>query len=144
MVIKPRIHHLSKHNADMVLTSDVFDYPVLPEQLDRFLADKGHAMVFATVEGAVVGFASGTVLLHPDKEPAFFVNEIGVNEGFLHKGIATALCQALITLARDQGCKGIWLATEADNAPARALYRKLQARETEGVVVYDWDGALDV
>ena len=32
----------------------------------------------------------------------------------------------------------IWLGTESDNEPARALYRKLGARETEGLVIYDW------
>ena len=49
----------------------------------------------------------------------------------------------LIRLVRARGCVGIWLATERNNAAARGLYRKLDARETEGIVVYDWDGAMD-
>ena len=44
--------------------------------------------------------------------------------------------------ARARGCKGIWLATETDNIAARALYRRLGADETTGIVVYDWDGAM--
>ena len=39
--------------------------------------------------------------------------------------------------------KRIWLATETDNQPARAIFNKLNARETQSVVVYDWDGVMD-
>jgi ribosomal protein S18 acetylase RimI-like enzyme len=74
--------------------------------------------------------ASGTVLLHPDKQPAFFINEVSVVEDLRRTGIATALCERLLEVARAKGCKGVWLATEADNAEARALYRKLRARQT--------------
>lgn len=35
------------------------------------------------------------------------------------------------------------IATEVDNVDARVLYRKLDARETGEIVVYDWDGAMD-
>lgn len=136
-------HHLSAGNAHLLDDADVFDHATDPVQLARFVADPGHELVFATCDGTVIGFASGAVLLHPDKAPAFFVSEVGVNEGFRQRGIATALCRMLIGLARDRGCKGIWLATETDNTAARALYRRLEARETEAVVVYDWDGAMD-
>lgn len=100
-------------------------------------------MVFATLAERVVGMASGTVLLHPDKPPALFVNEVGVDEDLRNQGIGAALTQRLLDMGRARGCEGIWLATEGDNAPARALYRKLGARETKEIVVYDWDGAMD-
>ena len=87
--------------------------------------------------------ASGTVLLHPDKPPMLFVNEVGTHQHVRRQGIARRLCAALFEAARARGCKGIWLATETDNAPARALYHALGGRETEGFVIYDWDGALD-
>jgi ribosomal protein S18 acetylase RimI-like enzyme len=99
--------------------------------------------VFALAGDRVVGFASGTVLRHPDKQPALFVNEVGVAEDVRQQGIGTTLCMALFATAREIGCQGIWLATESDNAAARALYRRLNARETGGIVVYDWDGAMD-
>ena len=139
----PTYHHLTAQNAHLLKDADVFDHATDPAQLAGFVADPGHELVFATYGGEVVGFASGTVLLHPDKPPAFFVNEVGVNEGFRQRGIATALCNRLYDIARNLGCKGIWLATETDNIAARALYRGLDARETEKVVVYDWDGAMD-
>jgi len=137
------VHHLRLENATLLEEADVFDHPVDPKQLAAFVADGGHKMVFAMASGKVVGMASGTVLLHPDKQPAFFINEVGVNEDMRCLGIGTRLVRLLIEKARNSGCQGIWLATESDNVEARALYRKLDARLTESVVVYDWDGAMD-
>ncbi|MCK8464077.1 GNAT family N-acetyltransferase [Aliiroseovarius sp. S1339] len=134
------VHLLGPHNAHLLAGSDVFDSSVDPKQLAAFLAAPGHQMVFATIGARTVGFASGTVLLHPDKQPAFFINEVGVSENMRRRGIATSLCELLLKTARDSGCQSIWLATEADNIEARALYKRLNARETSGVVVYDWDG----
>lgn len=136
-------HLLGPKNASQLEGADVFDNPVDQAQLAAFVADSGHELVFATVGTSVVGMASGTVLLHPDKHPAFFINEVGVNEEMRIRGIGTALTKMLMNVARAKGYKGIWLATETDNVEARALYRKLGARETEAVVVYDWDGAMD-
>ena len=85
-------HRLAEQNAELLSDADVFDHATDPAQLARFVADPGHEMVVATIGGKVIGFASGTLLLHPDKKPAFFVNEVGVNEGFRQRGIATALC----------------------------------------------------
>lgn len=134
---------LEAHNASRLLGAKVFDNPVDPDQLDRFVQDPGHELVFALDGERVVGFASGTVLLHPDKRPMFFLNEVDVADAYQRRGIATELCQRLINTAREIGCVGVWLATEADNMPARGLYHVLNARETEGIVVYDWDGVMD-
>lgn len=136
-------HRLNRDNAKLLASTEVFDNPVDPEQLARFLSDGGHELVFASSGRTIVGFASGTVLLHPDKAPAFFVNEVDVAPKCRRQGIATALCRKLIGIARDLGCQGIWLATEEDNVAARALYRRLDARETGAIVVYAWDGAMD-
>ena len=140
-------HILSEDTALLLMTArgwdEVFDNAVDADQLAVFVQDAGHEMVFAVADGRLLGMASGTVLRHPDKQPALFVNEVGVAEDMRNQGLGAELTQRLIDLARAQGCKGIWLATEEDNAPARALYRKLGARETGGIVVYDWDGAMD-
>ena len=137
-------HRLTRETAHLLAEAKVFDHPVRTDQLAAFVKDTGHEMVFAMVSGRVVGMASGTILLHPDKAPAFFVMEVGVPDDWQRRGIATELTARLIDLARARGCEGIWLATESDNAPARGLYRKLGARETGDIVVYDWDGAMDL
>ena len=140
-------HILTQDTALLLMTArgreEVFDNEVDADQLAGFVQDAGHEMVFAVADGRLLGMASGTVLRHPDKQPALFVNEVGVAIDMRNQGLGAELTQRLIDLARARDCKGIWLATEEDNAPARALYRKLGARETGGIVVYDWDGAMD-
>lgn len=143
MEAAPKFHVLNAQNANVLLDSDVFDEDVMPEQLSAFVDDPNHDLIFATVDNVPVGIASGAMLLHPDKAPAFFIAEVGVNEEWRRLGIASGLVSRLIRLARKKGSVGIWLATELDNDEARGLYRKLNARETQDIVVYDWDGAMD-
>lgn len=133
---------LDRETAATLEGAEVFDNAVDAVQLAAFVDDPGHELVFAICGLIVIGFASGTVLLHPDKSPALFVNEVDVAPDWQRQGIGTALCQRLIDVARGRGCEGIWLATERENAAARGLYRALGARETGGIVVYDWDGAM--
>lgn len=136
-------HILNSENAHLLEGADVFDNAVDAEQLLAFVAGDAYELVFVMVGAKVVGMASGCVLLHPDKQPAFFINEVGVNENMRMRGIGTALTQKLMALAQAKGCADIWLATEVDNVEARALYKKLKARETKDIVVYDWGNAMD-
>ena len=135
------IRHLGPEDAEVLdrVRPGTFDNPLDPAQTWAFLAAGLNEMVVALRAGEVVGFATGTVLLHPDKPPAFFLNEVGVHEEMRRQGIGTRLCNKLFDVARDRGCQGIWLATEETNDEARGLYRHLRARETGGIVVYDWD-----
>ena len=126
MTYRVTYHVLSRENAAMLDKAEAFDNAVAkPGSRTR-----------------VIGFASGNVLLHPDKPPVFFINEVGVLRDMRRQGIASALCRKLIQQARGAGCQGIWLATEKENDAARALYHSLRARETGGIVVYDWDDAM--
>ena len=122
---------------------DTFDNAVIPAQARAFLASPLHRIVVALDRGQVIGMATGAMLLHPDKAPAFFINEVGVADDFRRRGIGRQLTRALIAAARSDGARGIWLATEDDNMAARGLYAGLGARVTRGIVVYDWDGAMD-
>ena len=120
-----------------------FDNPIDPSRAYAFLATRLNEIVVALTQGEVIGFASGTVLMHPDKDPQFFVNEVSVHPDVRQMGIAKRLMDRISDLAWDRGCNGIWLATEDDNAPARALYEAIGGRETKGIVVYDW-GDVDI
>ena len=119
----------------------LFDNPVDPGQAKAFLEDPMHHMVLAFAGNLAVGMATGTILLHPDKQPTMFINEVGVRETWQRRGIGAGVTSALIAAARDAGCHGIWLGTEPDNAPALALYRKLKGDEQPGVY-FCWDDAL--
>lgn len=138
------ICHLSLDDLPLLMAvpEGLFDNPINPVQAAAFLADPLHELVLAFDGELAVGMASGTVLLHPDKSPAMFVNEVGVRDSHLRQGIGLAVTKELFTIARARGCKGIWLGTEKDNAPAVALYRKLRGDELQGIY-FGWDGALD-
>ncbi|WP_322893913.1 MULTISPECIES: GNAT family N-acetyltransferase [unclassified Yoonia] len=135
------LRHLGPDDLDLLLSvqDGLFDNPILSDQARAFLDDPLHEMVLAIAGGQAVGMASGMVMYHPDKPPMFFIAEVGVVEPFQRRGIATQLCTELRAVAEARGCAGVWVATEGDNVPARGLYTALGARETEGVVVYDWD-----
>lgn len=137
------IRHLGPEDADVFERArpGTFDHPIEPVKAWSFLGAGLNEMVVALAAGQVIGFATGTVLMHPDKPAVFFLNEVGVHADYRRRGIGARLSQALFDVARDRGCAGIWLATEAANGPARGLYRHLQGRETAGVVIYDWDDA---
>ena len=137
------IRNLGPEDAHILdrVRDGTFDHPIDPSRAWAFLATRVNELVVALDRGEVIGFASGTVLMHPDKPTAFFVNEVGVHEDYRRQRIATRLVERICDLARDRGCEGIWLATEGDNIPARGLYKALNARETPDVVVYDWDDA---
>jgi ribosomal protein S18 acetylase RimI-like enzyme len=138
------IRRLGPEDEALVLAApdDIFDNPPDPSQTRAFLAS-GMNLLFAAFDGGrMVGFSSGTVLLHPDKPPSLFVNELGTAEGWRRRGIGTALTRRMVEAAREMGCEGIWLGTEVDNAAARATYRKAGGRESTAFVLFDWDGAL--
>jgi aminoglycoside 6'-N-acetyltransferase I len=124
------------------LGEGLFDNSVDPAQARAFLESQLHEMVMAFDSGRAVSFASGTVLLHPDKMPTMFINEVGTHEGFRKRGFARAVTEALIRQARALDCEGVWLATEPDNAPALALYRAMGGDE-QPIVGFAWDGAFD-
>lgn len=129
--------------GDLALLCDappgVFDNPVNPEWAAAFLHDPANLIVVALDGGQICGMATGTVLRHPDKPPHLFVNEVGVHEDRRGLGIGRALMAAVLAAARGRGCAEAWVATEDDNAAARALYRGAGGDETEGVVLYEWE-----
>ncbi|AKO95808.1 Acetyltransferase [Marinovum algicola DG 898] len=125
------------------VTPGLFDHPVRPDQARAFLGSPLHVIAAAIAGGDLVSFASGTVLLHPDKPPGVFVNEVGTRESHRRRGLARAVTEALFAHVRAMGCNGIWLGTEPDNAPALALYRALGGAE-QVIAGFGWDGAFDL
>ncbi|MGL4309570.1 MAG: GNAT family N-acetyltransferase [Paracoccaceae bacterium] len=135
--------HLGPSDLNLMLSirEGLFDNPVDPAQAAAFLNDPGHEIVLAFAGEEAVGMVTGTVLLHPDKPPAMFVNEVGVRENWQRRGIAREIMERFFVIARERGCKGIWLGTEPDNHAALSLYRSLDGDE-ESFVGFGWDDAL--
>lgn len=137
------IRNLGPEDAHILdkIRPGTFDNEVDPARAWAFLATRVNDLVVALDRGEVIGFASGTVIMHPDKPTQFYLNEVSVHEEYRRRGIATRLLERIMDLARDRGCEGIWCATEADNKPARKFFSKLKAVGTPDIVVFDWNDA---
>lgn len=139
-----RIRQVGPAEAAAVLAADVFDGPALAGSVAAFLGAPGagdprNILLLAEIGDRAVGFASGTVLDHPDKPRALFLQELGVNEDARRQGIALALVAALRAEGRRRGCQVTWVLTEPDNAPARAVYAAAGGVEVPGIVMVEWD-----
>ncbi len=120
-----------------------FDHEIDPSRAWAFLATRVNELVVALDRGEVIGFASGTVIMHPDKPTQFYVNEVAVHKDYRRRGIGTRLLTRISELATDRGCATVWLATEGKNEAARQLYRKMSPDVLDGVVVYSWGEPLE-
>ncbi|MEQ8318507.1 MAG: GNAT family N-acetyltransferase [Phycisphaerales bacterium] len=122
----------------------LFDFPIDSEQTAAFLGDPRHEIIVA-IDAATdrpIAFVSANGYLHPDKPPQAWINELATLEAYRGRGIGTALVRRMLGLLAERGYRQAWLATEHDNAAARAVYRKiLQERggsEDPAVVVYEY------
>jgi ribosomal protein S18 acetylase RimI-like enzyme len=116
----------------------LFDGAPQPDATRRFLAGPANHLLVAYDADAPVGFVSGVELTHPDKGTEMFLYELGVDEAARGRGVGTALVDALAALARDRGCYGMWVSTEADNEAALATYRSAGGGAPEPGVVLTW------
>jgi ribosomal protein S18 acetylase RimI-like enzyme len=120
--------------------ADLFDSPPLPEATRRFLSDPTHHLLFAYDDAdRPVGMISGVETTHPDKGTEMLIYELGVAPIARLQGIGSALVTALTKIARENGCYGMWVATENDNVAAQATYRSAGASEETTFTLLSWD-----
>ena len=122
----------------VVAAGHLFDEVPREDATRAFLADERHHLLVAYVDGEPAGFVSGVETIHPDKGVEMFLYELGVDEAYQRRGIATALIRRLIELARERGCTGVWTGTEKDNAAALATYRRVEAELDFDAVAVSW------
>ncbi len=113
----------------------VFDNAVVPAFAAEFLRDPRHHICVALDDDIVVGFGSAVHCLHPDKPPQLWINEVGVADSHLKRGIAKAIVERLIAFGAERGAAEAWVLTDEANGAARALYRAAGGEETAGVVM---------
>jgi ribosomal protein S18 acetylase RimI-like enzyme len=122
----------------VLAAAELFDHPPTERHTRRFFEREGHHLLLAVENGAAVGFVTGVETTHPDKGTEMFLYELSVAEPHRRRGIGTALVLALADLARERGCYGMWVGTEADNDAALATYRAAGAAEPEPCVTLSW------
>lgn len=113
----------------------VFDSAVSAVFTAEFLKDPRHHLCVAIDDGVVVGFGSAVHYIHPDKPPQLWINEVGVADSHLKRGLGKAIVQRLVDLCTDLGCSEAWVVTDESNTAARALYRAAGGEETTGIVM---------
>ena len=123
----------------LVAAGHLFDHPVRPDWAERFLSQPDHHLCVAYLDGRPAGFVSGVETTHPDKGTEMFLYELGVDEWARGRGIGRALVAALRELARERGCYGMWVLTDADNAAALATYSSAGAGQRSDHVMLSWD-----
>jgi ribosomal protein S18 acetylase RimI-like enzyme len=102
------------------------------EPRTELLQDERTAFLAAFDGERPIGFALGYVLPRRHGAPAsMFVYEIGVDEPYRRRGIATELMRRLLAEAPEG-----YVLTEPDNAAANALYASLGGTRVETVM---WD-----
>lgn len=140
MPAQTRIVRLAVANAAVLdaVADDVFDRSIEPDLLAAYLAQPGHLTVLAVSNGVVVGQARGMVHHQPDEPTHLYVDNLGVTPSRQREGIARQMMRELFAWARDIGCVAFWVATEADNEPARRLYAALGGKE-EAMVFFEGD-----
>lgn len=124
--------------SDAFAAQPLFDGAARPDATARFLAESGHHMLVAYLDGAAVGMISGVETTHPDKGTEMFVYELGVAEPYRSRGIGTALVKALGDLARERGCYGMWVLTDRDNIAAMRTYTRAGGTDPAETTMLTW------
>ena len=125
--------------AGVVAAQHLFDGPAEEEATMRFLSASDHHLLIAYCDERPIGFVSGVELTHPDKGTEMLLYELGVDEACRRRGFARALVDSLSALARDRGCRGMFVVVDRDNAAALATYRSAGAREAARPAMLEWD-----
>jgi ribosomal protein S18 acetylase RimI-like enzyme len=116
----------------------LFDDTPQTAAVTRFLTDPTHHLLIAYSSEVPAGFVSGVEVTHPDKGTEMFLYELAVDTAHRHHGIGTALVRALADLARKQGCYGMWVLVDDENAAAAATYRKADGDVESQPLMFSW------
>lgn len=121
------------------VAAGVFDQPICAERLTRYLENPANWLGVAHADGQVIGQVMCVVHDHPDKPTELYLDEIGTADNWRRRGAAQCLMQAVFERADANAIEEIWLGTEPDNLPARALYEKTGATGEAALIFYlEW------
>jgi ribosomal protein S18 acetylase RimI-like enzyme len=115
--------------------SELFDNAIKTERAREFINDPRHHLVLAHYADKIIGMASGFHYVHPDKDPALFVNEVGVLPEYQNKGIGQELVRYICHHGKTLGCTEAWVATEKTNISARKSYIAAGGSEAKETIV---------
>ncbi len=98
--------------------------------LHKLLSDEKFIALVARLDGEMVGALAGYELVKYEAERSeIYIYDLAVREEHRHRGVATALIEALKPIARERGAWMIFVQADPPDVPAVALYDKLGTRE---------------
>ncbi|MCQ2071045.1 MAG: GNAT family N-acetyltransferase, partial [archaeon] len=103
---------------------------LLPHRI-KALMSEGHRYAYILFDGERAGFLSYYL-----EEETFFIDKLYLRTAFQRKGIGTATIDALVRMAKDEGCIKVELVANETNTPAINLYTKMGFVVTEHVKRY--------
>jgi len=119
---------LTESDAEVLsnVAPGTFDNPIDAQGTHECLCDDRHHLAVAIDDGVAVGFVSAVHYSHPDKRyPEMWVNEVQVAPTHRRRGLAKALLDRILQLARNLECSEAWVLTDRGNAGATRLYSSL-------------------
>ena len=134
-------HWITPANAHLLekVAPGTFDHAIDPALLERYLANPANWMCVATKDDLVVSMCMCVIHYHPDKPTELFLDEIGTGDAWRRQGAAQLLIKKVFDRADAEGIEEIWLGTEPDNLPARALYEGTGAKGEPAIIYYlEW------
>jgi ribosomal protein S18 acetylase RimI-like enzyme len=112
--------------------------PLSPERAAALLAEPDLVNVVALDAGEPVGFVYGYVLRRYEAV-SFFIYSVDVAESHQRRGLAKAMLAVLADLGRSGRWDEMFVFTNAENAPAMALYQSAGGvRPNQDDVMWDF------
>jgi ribosomal protein S18 acetylase RimI-like enzyme len=114
-----------------------------PPDAAALLRDERTLYVAALDDGRAVGFVFAHELLRRQGDRStLFVYDLGVDEEYRRRGVATRLLRELGAIAGERGIRTGFVLTEASNEAAMALYGSVGGvRPNDDDVMWDFDYA---
>ncbi|MFC9258111.1 GNAT family N-acetyltransferase [Amycolatopsis thailandensis] len=128
----------AKTVEEVVAAQHLFDGPARRTASEKFLAGEENHLLIAYEDGEPAGMITGTEVTHPDKGTEMFLNELDVSPDYQRRGIGRDLVDALAGLARERGCRGMWVGVETDNEAALATYAAAGAANEGPFIMQSW------
>lgn len=136
-----RIRRASTEDLGRILAIEAVSFPdPWPEEFFYLYLDDVDSIVLVSEAEEVLGFLIAVVEDDPQGNPVVHIHDLAVDPAHRRRGVATALLDELIRIAREQGIRILRLEVRFDNPEARAFYQHHGFRETGCIPLYYEDG----
>lgn len=140
-IIRPETHD-PKEIADAMQTEDweSLEDHYNSDGVAKFISESKHFFLLAYVDEKVVGMLTAYILERMDQKIRnMYVDEVETKPNFRKQGVAKAMMEKIIEIAKAEDCSELWVGTELDNEPANNLYNGIPLKkEVLGANVYTY------